>query len=70
MSNYDDIINHEHHVSKNHPQMSMEARAGQFAPFSALNGHHRALEETLERHVAEQNASPYQADGEFFFEKR
>ena len=64
MSNYDDIIDHEHHVSKNHPQMPMEARAGQFAPFSALNGHSRALAKALEQHVAEQNASPYDEDWE------
>ncbi len=36
--NYDDIINLPHHVSKIHPQMSLEARAAQFAPFAALTG--------------------------------
>ena len=43
---YDDIIHLSHHVSKRHPQMSMEARAAQFAPFSALTGYSSALRET------------------------
>ena len=38
-TDYDDIINLPHHVSKKHPQMSMLARAAQFAPFSALTGY-------------------------------
>lgn len=38
-TNYDDIINLPHHISKKHPQMSMLARAAQFAPFSALTGY-------------------------------
>lgn len=33
---YSDIINLKHHVSKKYKPMSMEARAAQFAPFSAL----------------------------------
>ena len=43
---YDDIIHLPHHVSKRHPQMSMEARAAQFAPFAALTGHSEAIQET------------------------
>ncbi len=43
---YDDIINLPHHVSKKHPQMSIEARAAQFAPFAALTGHSDAIKET------------------------
>ena len=43
---YDDIINLPHHVSKKHQQMSMESRAAQFAPFSALTGHGAAIRET------------------------
>lgn len=45
MSNkYDDIINLPHHISSKHPQMDVEARAAQFAPFSALSGYEEAIE--------------------------
>lgn len=43
---YDNIINQPHHVSKNHPQMTMHQRAAQFAPFAALSGHSDALSES------------------------
>lgn len=43
MGKYDDIINLSHHVSKNHPQMSLENRAAQFAPFAALVGYAEAI---------------------------
>ncbi len=43
---YDDIINLPHHVSENHPHMSMLDRAAQFSPFAALTGHGAAIEET------------------------
>ncbi len=43
---YDDIIDLPHHVSKRHPQMSMENRAAQFAPFAALTGYEAAIRET------------------------
>jgi len=33
MTAYADIIDLPHHVSRNHPQMSMHDRAAQFAPF-------------------------------------
>ena len=42
----DDIINLPHHVSKKHPQMPIEERAAQFAPFAALVGYENAVEET------------------------
>lgn len=38
MDNYQDIINLEHPEPINHPRMSMESRAAQFAPFAALTG--------------------------------
>lgn len=43
---YEDIINLPHHVSKKHPQMSLEARSAQFAPFAALTGYDAAVKET------------------------
>ncbi len=49
MNQYDDIINHPHHVSDRHPRMSMYQRAAQFAPFSALAGHSEAIMETVRK---------------------
>ena len=46
MSNYDDIINLPHHVSKRHPQMSMWNRAAQFEPFAALTGYEESIKES------------------------
>ena len=46
MNRYDDIINLPHHVSTNHPRMSMHDRAAQFAPFAALVGYDDAVAET------------------------
>ena len=43
---YDDILHLPHHVSKNHPQMSMRDRAAQFSPFAALTGYENAIDET------------------------
>ena len=43
---YKDIINLPHHVSKKHPQMSLEARSAQFAPFAALVGYDSLVHET------------------------
>ena len=43
---YDDIINLPHYVSKKHPQMSLEARSAQFAPFAALTGYDEEVKET------------------------
>ena len=51
---YSDIINLPHHVSHNHPQMPMEARAAQFAPFAALTGYDAVIHETArqtDKHV-------------------
>lgn len=42
---YAEIINLPHHVSRNHPQMSMGDRAAQFSPFAALTGHDAAIAE-------------------------
>ena len=46
---YDDIINLPHHVSKRHPRMSMLARAAQFAPFSALIGYGSEIQKSAQR---------------------
>lgn len=43
---YDDIINLPHPVSTNHPHMTIQDRAAQFAPFAALTGHNAAIRET------------------------
>jgi hypothetical protein len=46
MNNYEDIINMPHHISTKHPQMSLENRAAQFAPFAALTGYDDVIKET------------------------
>jgi len=43
MSKYDSIINLPHHKSKNHPPMTIEQRAAQFAPFAALTGYKESI---------------------------
>ena len=43
---YNDILDLPHHVSRNHPQMSLRDRAAQFSPFAALDGHGDAIRET------------------------
>ena len=46
MNDYSDMLDMPHHVSKRHPQMSLEKRAAQFAPFEALTGLEEKLDET------------------------
>ena len=48
MGKYDDIINHEVPTSQNHPRMSMNNRAAQFAPFAALVGYAEAINSSRE----------------------
>ncbi len=43
---YDDIINLKYPFPSNRKRMSIENRAFQFAPFSALNGYTEAIKET------------------------
>lgn len=45
---YDDIINLPHPTSTSHPQMPLNDRAAQFAPFAALTGHGAAIRSTAE----------------------
>ena len=42
---YADIIDHPHRVSPKHPQMSLQDRAAQFAPFAALAGYEDMIDE-------------------------
>lgn len=42
---YDDIINLPHPTSLKHPRMTVENRAAQFSPFSALTGYDAIVEE-------------------------
>ena len=46
MNKYDEIINHPHYEPKNHPRMSKEMRAAQFAPYAALHGYDAAVRRT------------------------
>ncbi len=46
MSKYDDIIDMEQPIDKNHPRMSLHNRAAQFAPFDALTGFGGRIYET------------------------
>ncbi len=45
---YAEIINREHFRSPIHIPMSLETRAAQFAPFSALSGYKEAISDTGE----------------------
>lgn len=49
-SQYRDIMDLPHHVSKAHLPMSQHDRAGQFAPFSALTGFHQLIDKTAHRY--------------------
>ncbi len=44
---YNDIINLPHHISSKHTPMSLESRAAQFAPFSALTGYEDEISKTI-----------------------
>ena len=56
MGKYDDMINMTHPEPQKHQRMSLENRAAQFSPFSALTGHNDAINETqqLVNHKAEE----------------
>ncbi|MBO6161847.1 MAG: hypothetical protein J6O53_01185 [Eubacterium sp.] len=45
---YGDILQLSHPEPKNHPRMSIEARAAQFAPFAALTGYENVIEDAVE----------------------
>lgn len=42
---YKDLYDRDHPVSKRHPQMSLQQRAAQFAPFAALVGYEDMIDE-------------------------
>ncbi len=44
---YDDMLLLPHHVSKKHIPMSLENRAAQFSPFSALTGYEARIRSAL-----------------------
>lgn len=46
MNNYEDIIDMDYKKSKKYPQMSLNDRASQFAPFQALAGYIEVIKET------------------------
>ena len=46
-TDYSDIIDHPHFVSRQFPRMSMEKRAAQFSPFKALTGFEEAVDEVV-----------------------
>lgn len=43
MNPYQDIIHLEHPISRKRPQMSLDARAAQFAPYAAQVGHQELI---------------------------
>lgn len=59
---YDDIIRLPHHVSQNHPQMSMHDRAAQFAPFAALTGYEASVGETARLTSERRELDPQEAE--------
>lgn len=63
---YDDIIHLPHPEPQNRRRMPVEARAAQFAPFSALTGYDEAIDETALRNLEkytrpadDPNSDPY-----------
>lgn len=53
-SQYADIIDLPHHVSKRHPQMALSDRAAQFGAYSALRGYDEAVTETVKNQYIKQ----------------
>lgn len=56
---YEDIIHLPHHVSTKHPQMPIQDRAAQFAPFAALAGHEEVIKETEKQHISDDMESVF-----------
>jgi hypothetical protein len=52
-TSYDDILYLPHPTSKVHKRMPIEDRAAQFAPFSALTGHGKAIRDVIRKNQQE-----------------
>ena len=55
-SQYADIIDLPHHVSKRHPQMALSDRAAQFGAYAALRGYDEAVTETGKKSIQQTEA--------------
>lgn len=55
-SQYADIIDLPHHVSKRHPQMALADRAAQFGSYAALRGYDEAVTETVKKSIQQTEA--------------
>ena len=55
-SQYADIIDLPHHVSKRHPQMPLLDRAAQFGSYAALRGYDAAVKETIKKSIQQTEA--------------
>lgn len=55
-SQYADIIDLPHHVSKRHPQMVLSDRAAQFGAYAALRGYDEAVTETVKKSIQQTEA--------------
>lgn len=55
-SQYADIIDLHHHVSKRHPQMALPDRAAQFGAYAALRGYDEAVTETVKKSIQQTEA--------------
>ena len=61
---YDDIIDLPYPQTRTRKPMPLEARAAQFAPFAALNGHQEAIDRTAQRKET-QFGDDYENNGEY-----
>lgn len=59
MSNYDDIINLPHHVSRTRQPLGTDSRAAQFAPFAALDGYDEAIAASVTQNMHDVDATPF-----------
>lgn len=55
-SQYADIIDLPHHVSKRHPHMALSDRAAQFGSYAALRGYDEAVTETVKKSIQQTEA--------------